>query len=204
MIPPADDGRPYGRRYGHGPDEQRLDGRPDGSGSDDQRLDDDPGFGPDDPLTVILRPGADHLGAPPGRYEAIRRAAARRRLLRTAAGAGLTCAVAALTAFLLAPGASEAPTRPTVPLAPPPPASSSPAAPEPSASRPPSTAPSTPPSRSPFPSPSSEPSRAPGARTGPSAAPRTAPSTDPGVPTAREERTVEPTQSGRRDVADIP
>lgn len=171
MIPPADDGRPYGRRYGHGPDEQRLDGRPDGSGSDDQRLDDDPGFGPDDPLTVILRPGADHLGAPPGRYEAIRRAAARRRLLRTAAGAGLTCAVAALTAFLLAPGASEAPTRPTVPLAPPPPASSSPAAPEPSASRPPSTAPSTPPSRSPFPSPSSEPSRTPGARTGPSAAP---------------------------------
>ncbi|WUA54903.1 hypothetical protein OG739_26350 [Streptomyces longwoodensis] len=155
-------------------------------------------------MTVILRPGADHLGAPPGRYEAIRRAAARRRLLRTAAGAGLTCAVAALTAFLLAPGASEAPTRPTVPLAPPPPASSTPAAPEPSASRPPSTAPSTPPSRSPFPSPSSEPSRAPGARTGPSAAPRTAPSTDPGVPTAREERTVEPTQSGRRDVADIP
>ncbi|MEU3507572.1 hypothetical protein ABZ733_06540 [Streptomyces longwoodensis] len=195
MIRRADDRGPDDRHVGAG----RY-GGPYGHGSGDQRLDDDLGFGPDDPLAVILRPGSGHLGPPPGRYEAIRRAAARRRLVRTAAGAGLTCAVAALTAFLLAPGASEAPTRPTVPLAPPPPASSAPAVPAPSASRPPTT----PPSRSPSPSPSSEPSRTPGARTGPSAAPRTAPSTDRGVPTAREGRTVEPTQTGRRDVADIP
>ncbi|MFF8927201.1 hypothetical protein ACF1AO_08040 [Streptomyces longwoodensis] len=195
MIPHADDGRPDDRRIGGG-----LYGGPYGPGSGDQRLDDDLGFGPDDELAVILRPVSDHLGPPPGRYEAVRRAASRRRLVRTAAGAGLTCAVAALTAFLLAPGASEAPARPTVPLAPPPPASSAPATPAPSASRPPST----PPSRSPSPSPSSEPSRTPGARTGPSAMPRTAPSTDRAVPTARQGRTVAPTQETRRDVADIP
>ncbi|MER6540746.1 hypothetical protein ABT215_44845, partial [Streptomyces sp900105755] len=59
------------------------------------RFDDEPEFdGPDDPLAVILRPPAAHLGPPPGRYEQIRRAAGRRRLVRTAAGAGVTCDVA--------------------------------------------------------------------------------------------------------------
>ncbi|GHD43732.1 hypothetical protein [Streptomyces galbus] len=201
-MPRADDGRSDGRPYGYayGSDDRYPQGRPYGHGSDGQRLDDDPGFGPDDPLAVILRPGSDHLGPPPGRYEAIRRAAARRRLLRAAAGAGLTCAVAALTAVLLAPGASEAPARPTVPLAPPPPASSSPAAPEPSASRPPST----PSFRSALPSPSSGPSRTPGARTGPSAVPRTAPPADRSAPATAERRTTEPTQTTRRDVPDVP
>ncbi|WP_095757074.1 hypothetical protein [Streptomyces xinghaiensis] len=80
----------------------------------------EPPFEPDDPLAVILRPASDRLGPPPGRYEAIRRAASRRRLLRTAAGAGLSAAVAALVAlpfYLASPGA---PATPTVPQAPPP------------------------------------------------------------------------------------
>ncbi|MFJ8788514.1 hypothetical protein [Streptomyces sp. NPDC102462] len=85
------------------------------------RFDGDPEFAPDDPLLVVLRPPADHLGPPPGRYEAIRRAAARRKLLRAAAGAGLTCAVAALVALPLHLSAPAAPARPAVPLAPPPP-----------------------------------------------------------------------------------
>ncbi|NEC70119.1 hypothetical protein G3I25_00625, partial [Streptomyces rochei] len=61
----------------------RLD---DGQDGPDHR--DDPGFARDDadPLLVVLRPGADYLGPPPGRYEAIRRAASRRRLLRAAVG----------------------------------------------------------------------------------------------------------------------
>ncbi|WP_223864846.1 MULTISPECIES: hypothetical protein [unclassified Streptomyces] len=75
---------------------------------------------PDDPLAVILRPPSDHLGPPPGRYEAIRRAAVRRKLLRTAAGVGVSCAVAALVALPLRATAPEPPARPTVPLAPPP------------------------------------------------------------------------------------
>ncbi|MCQ8834300.1 hypothetical protein NQU54_35920 [Streptomyces samsunensis] len=74
---------------------------------------------PEDPLAVILRPTSDHLGPPPGRYEAIRRAAARRKLLRTAAGVGVSCAVAALIALPLRMTAPETPARPTVPLAPP-------------------------------------------------------------------------------------
>ncbi|WP_369249533.1 hypothetical protein [Streptomyces sp. R41] len=96
--------------------------------------DDDPDFEPDDPLAVILRPPSDYLGPPAGRYEAIRRGAARRRLLRSAVGVGLACAVAALVAlpFHLT-ATSEAPTSPTVPLAPPP-ASSPSVAPTPSAS----------------------------------------------------------------------
>lgn len=96
--------------------------------------DDGPDFEPDDPLAVILRPSSDYLGPPVGRYEAIRRGAARRRLFRAAAGVGLSCAVAALVAlpFRLA-ATSEAPASPTVPLAPPP-ASSPSVAPTPSAS----------------------------------------------------------------------
>ncbi|WP_413805930.1 hypothetical protein [Streptomyces sp. OE57] len=75
---------------------------------------------PDDPLAVILRPPSDYLGPPPGRYEAIRRAAARRKLLRAAAGVGVSCAVAVLIALPLRAAAPEPPARPTVPLAPPP------------------------------------------------------------------------------------
>ncbi|MFJ5271982.1 hypothetical protein [Streptomyces sp. NPDC088358] len=103
------------------------------------RPDDGPDFEPDDPLAVILRPSSDYLGPPAGRYEAIRRGAARRRLLRAAAGAGLTCAVAALVALPLRMAAPDTPVSPSVPLAPPPasdppPRSTPPAAPGPSAS----------------------------------------------------------------------
>ncbi|MDL5206058.1 hypothetical protein QQS16_39535 [Streptomyces sp. ALI-76-A] len=95
--------------------------------------DDGPDFEPDDPLAVILRPASDYLGPPPGRYEAIRRGAARRRLLRAAAGIGLSCAAAALIVVPLRLSAPQAPASPTVPLAPPP-ASSPSAVPTPSAS----------------------------------------------------------------------
>ncbi|MDX3646477.1 hypothetical protein P1P70_45370, partial [Streptomyces sp. MB09-02B] len=60
------------------------------------RPDEGPDFEPDDPLTVLLRPPADRLGPPPGRYETIRRTAARRRLVRAAAGAAAACATVAL------------------------------------------------------------------------------------------------------------
>lgn len=95
--------------------------------------DEGPDFEPDDPLAVILRPPSDHLGPPPGRYRAIRHAAARRRLLRAAAGVGVSCAVAALVALPLRLAAHEAPAPPSVPLAPPP-ASSPSAEPTPSSS----------------------------------------------------------------------
>ncbi|MFC8096788.1 hypothetical protein [Streptomyces sp. NPDC057301] len=87
------------------------------------RLDDDPGDGrshPDDPLAVLLRSSSpDYLGAPAGQFETVRRKAARRRLLRTAAGAGVCCAVAALVALPLRLAAPDAPATPTVPMAPP-------------------------------------------------------------------------------------
>ncbi|MGW0827541.1 hypothetical protein [Streptomyces sp. NPDC002845] len=82
---------------------------------------DGPEFDPDDPLAVILRPTSAHLGPPPGRYEAIRRTASRRRLLRAAAtGVGMVCAVAALIALPLHLTTPDAPASPSVPLAPPP------------------------------------------------------------------------------------
>lgn len=81
--------------------------------------DDGPDFDPDDPLTVILRPTVDYLGPPPGRYEAIRRGATRRWLLRTAVGVGLSCAVAALVALPFRMAAPLEPASPTLPLAPP-------------------------------------------------------------------------------------
>jgi hypothetical protein len=88
----------------------------------------------DDLLSVLLRPAPEHLGPPSGRYEAIRRTAARRRMLRAAAGVGASCAVAALIALpvhlLTAPTATPSP---AIPLAPPP-ASTAPATPAPSAS----------------------------------------------------------------------
>ncbi|MCX5367641.1 hypothetical protein OG613_32005 [Streptomyces sp. NBC_00015] len=110
-------------------------------------FDDGPDLDPDDPLTVILGPVPGHLGPPPGRYEEIRRGAVRRRLLRTAAGVGATCGIAALAVLLpLRLTASDAPPRPTVPLAPP------------SVSGPPTAPPSSPPSSLP-PSPSRDPER---------------------------------------------
>ncbi|MCF1598112.1 hypothetical protein L0P92_31855, partial [Streptomyces muensis] len=53
---------------------------------------DDPELAPDDPLAVILAPPSDYLAPPPGSYDTIRRRANRRRLVRTAIGAGATCA----------------------------------------------------------------------------------------------------------------
>ena len=123
--------------------------------------DDGPDFDPDDPLTVLLRPPAEYLGAPPGRYEEIRRGASRRRLLRAAAGAALTCGVAALVVLPLHLTGSDGPASPTVPLAPPP--ASSPSRLPPSTTAP---APVTPaPSTSSNPSPSTIPSRPPAPRT---------------------------------------
>ncbi|MFD3501734.1 hypothetical protein ACFWWT_45510 [Streptomyces sp. NPDC058676] len=94
--------------------------------------DEGPEFEPDDPLAVILRPASDYLGPPAGRYDAIRRRAARRRLVRAAAGVGVTCAVAALAALPFRLATHEAPATPSVPLAPPP-ASSPSVPPAPSA-----------------------------------------------------------------------
>ncbi|MEW2518896.1 hypothetical protein [Actinacidiphila alni] len=75
---------------------------------------------PDDPLTVILRPAPGLLGLPPGRYERIRRGAARRRRLRITVGVTLAAAAAALIALPLRPSAPPAPTMPAAPPPPPP------------------------------------------------------------------------------------
>ncbi|MFF0093254.1 hypothetical protein ACFYSF_25295 [Streptomyces canus] len=78
-----------------------------------------PGHDPDDPLLVLLGPAPAYLGAPPGRYEEIRRTAVRRRRIRTAAGVGMVCAVAGLIALPLNLTTSHSPRSPTVPQAPP-------------------------------------------------------------------------------------
>ncbi|AZP20728.1 hypothetical protein ACIGMX_37940 [Streptomyces aquilus] len=118
-------------------------------------FDSDVHAGFDDPIAVILRPPAEYLGPPPGRYEAIRRGAARRKLLRAAAGAGLVCAVAALVVLPLRQADSGGPAAPTVPLAPPPASvpASTPASSPPSDSAVPSE-----PAGTPMPSPSAVPS----------------------------------------------
>ncbi|MFF6955545.1 hypothetical protein [Streptomyces sp. NPDC008317] len=82
--------------------------------------DDGQDFDPEDPLTVILRPAPDHLGLPPGRYEKIRRGAARRRLLRIAVGVGLSGAVAVLVALPLRMAGPQSPAAPAIPLGTPP------------------------------------------------------------------------------------
>ena len=147
-----------------------------------------PEFAPDDPLAVILRPSSDYLGPPPGRYEEIRRAAGRRKVLRAVAGAGLTCAVAALAAVPLLLSRTDAPAPPAVPMAPPPATSPASRTPSPSAS-PGSFSPSpteAPPSQSP-----DEPSR----RADPTEAPATArPST---AATAEDAPRPEPSQPSK-------
>lgn len=80
--------------------------------------DDGPDFEPDDPLAVIMRPTTDYLGPPAGRFEEIRRGAARRRMVRAAAGAGLLCAITALVALPLRFAGPDTPVSPQVPLAP--------------------------------------------------------------------------------------
>ncbi|MFI0507382.1 hypothetical protein ACH3WN_31765 [Streptomyces albogriseolus] len=143
--------------------------------------DEGPEFEPDDPLAVLLRPTSDHLGPPPGRFETIRRRAARRRLVRTTVGAGLTCAVALLVALPLQNATtSDRPVTPTVPLAPPPLTGS--------------PSPTTDPTVSPEPAePPADTRPSPAARE--SSAPRTfvAPTPRPPVP----ERVAEPTQEYR-------
>ncbi|MFD6991687.1 hypothetical protein [Streptomyces sp. NPDC059943] len=156
------------------------------------RPDDGPEFEPDDPLAVLLRPTSDRLVPPPHRYEAIRRSAARRRVLRTAAGVGLSCAAAALVALPLhLATTSGAPAAPTVPLAPPPPSSSSPVpteqpssvpvSPHPSERREPEGAP-TPTGRAPSDVPSSVPMVTPSQ--GPSQDPGRLPGRDAAEPSA--------------------
>ncbi|MFG2311088.1 hypothetical protein ACGFS9_20825 [Streptomyces sp. NPDC048566] len=94
--------------------------------------DEGPDVEPDDPLALVLRPPSELLGPPAGRYRAVRRGAARRRLLRAAGGVGLVCAVAALVALPLRAAQQHDPAPPAVPLAPPP-ASSPSTVPDPSA-----------------------------------------------------------------------
>ncbi|MFD3379120.1 MULTISPECIES: hypothetical protein [unclassified Streptomyces] len=152
---------------------------------------DGPDLEPDDPLAVILRPASGYLAPPPGGYEAIRRDASRRRVLRAAAGVGLSCVAAALIALPFRLAASDAPVSPTVPLAPPP-ASSPSTPPTPSRSPEPAT-PSPSPSR---PGPSDDPS-APGTTTPDKPTEATAPSDAPPATQAPPslEPSTEPSQA---------
>ncbi|MGW3284501.1 hypothetical protein ACWDR3_07655 [Streptomyces sp. NPDC001002] len=110
--------------------------------------DDGPDFDPEDELTVLLRPSTEYLGPPTGRYEAIRRGAARRKLYKAAVGAALTCGVAALVVLPLRLTATDSPSAPTLPQAPPPASS-----PSNGPSSGPSDGPSTGPDRTRVPSP---------------------------------------------------
>ncbi|MGY0069022.1 hypothetical protein ACWZEH_19975 [Streptomyces sp. QTS137] len=151
--------------------------------------DEGPDFDPDDPLTVILRPPSEHLGPPPGRYKAIRRGAARRKLLRGAAGAAVACGVAALVVLPLRLSASDSPGPSTPPMAPPLPATSPSAVPAPSTAPTPDPAPSRAPE-------ADGPSPVPQA---PTAAPTSSPppsapvGATPGAPTGSPTRTAPPT-----------
>ncbi|GAX51546.1 hypothetical protein [Streptomyces olivochromogenes] len=151
--------------------------------------DEGPDSEPDDPLAVILRPASDYLGPPPGHYETIRRGAARRRLLRTAVGVGSVCAVAALVALPIRLSTSQAPTSPTVPLAPPSEGRPSPVPPSPSASPVPSDPSRTPESRTAGPTPGNgtaiptQAARTTGRATTRPAVPTPAPSTPSSTPT---------------------
>lgn len=101
------------------------------------RPDDGHDFDPDDPLTILLRPDPDYLALPPGRYEQLRRGAARRRMLRVAVGVGLSGVVAALVALPLYLAEPGSPATPVPPLAPPPAGpNSSPPTPAPATTRP--------------------------------------------------------------------
>ncbi|MFE7171783.1 hypothetical protein [Streptomyces sp. NPDC057616] len=144
--------------------------------------DEGPDHDPDDPLTVILRPPGEYLGAPPGRYEAIRRGASRRRLLRAAAGAAVTCGVAALVVLPLRLTGSDGAGSPAVPLAPPP-----------------ASSPSTPPHRSSSPAPESpRPTQDPGT-TAPTAVPTTRSSTPPTARPSANDRMSPSASSGQSD-----
>ena len=157
-------------------------------------FDDGPDLDPDDPLTVILRPTPGHLAPPPGRYQEIRRGASRRRQLRTAAGAGVTCAVAVLAVLVpLRLTTHEDPARPTPPLAPPPVSSPSdpPAGP---------SAPAASPSQRP-----TSPSRFPTKESAvPTPGPRTSAATDTAATEATDSRTVSPTPSEPSAAPDTP
>jgi hypothetical protein len=102
----------------------------------------------DPALATLLQPGAVLLGPPPGRFREVRRAAARRRLLRAAAGAGMSLAVAAVVAvplhLLPAPGSRPA-------ISPPAPAVSVPPAADPTSPPPPTTSPTPQPTETPGP-----------------------------------------------------
>lgn len=97
--------------------------------------------GPDeerDPeLSALLGSGTVLLGPPPGRFREVRRAAARRKLLRAAAGAGVSLAVAAVVAVplrLMSDPAQGPAVGPTVPAVSVPPAADPPPSPRPTSS----------------------------------------------------------------------
>ncbi|MGW2637893.1 hypothetical protein [Streptomyces sp. NPDC001348] len=152
--------------------------------------DDGPDFDPDDPLAVIMRPASGYLAPPPGRFEEIRRGAARRRLLRTVAGVGASCAVAAVLALPLLRPAGEPPASPVSPLGPA--TTSSPSA---VPSRPASSVPSPPASSVPSPSTSSGRGRTTAPDTRPTPRPSGAGRTG-GRGTAEKALTAVPTRPG--------
>ncbi|MET7290289.1 hypothetical protein [Streptomyces sp. NPDC005573] len=161
--------------------------------------DEGPDFEPDDPLAVIMRPPSEHLAPPLGRYEEIRRGAARRRMLRAAVGAGAACAVAALFAVPFLRTAQQEHVSPVVPLAPPP-ASSPSAPPSPAASAPPRATPR--PGARPSAGPTTTPARTPAGTAAPSAVPSAVPGqgqrrTSPPTPRSRTAApSTAPTRSG--------
>ncbi|MFF7212495.1 hypothetical protein ACFZAU_18450 [Streptomyces sp. NPDC008238] len=101
-----------------------------------------PGEERDAELDALLGPGTVLLGPPPGRFREVRRAAVRRKLLRTAAGAGVSLAVAAVVAVplhLMSAPAQGPAVGPTVPAVSVPPAADPPPSPRPSTAPAPET-----------------------------------------------------------------